>query len=395
MHNELTDRQKAIALRLAGETIESISSTLKRTRQWFHKWWQRYLTAGPGGLYDLTRANQRVVNRVSPHLERTILSVRRRLEARATPQTRYALVGAPSIRQELEALQLTLLPSLRTIERVLQRASLTSPPLRLARRLAHSAYPGPKAHDSNQLHQVDVVGPRYLSGDRTTYYFLVCKDVFDQAVYIEFVSSRKADHILTFLVHAWQRLGLPEKVQFDNGREFCGWGRWPRPLSRVIRLSLRLGVEPVFIPEGRPQHNGSVEHFTGWFQPLLLGHRFRTPAQVRREVARLMDTVNGRHVHPQLGYQTPAQYRRAKRVRRRPANCALDGQPIPLAAGKITCIRLVSAQGDITVLGENVRVSKRLKFQDVRATLTTDNQTLKVYYNGRLAHRLSYKLRTK
>jgi hypothetical protein len=36
MPNELADRQKAIGLRLAGETIESICTTLKRTRQWFH-----------------------------------------------------------------------------------------------------------------------------------------------------------------------------------------------------------------------------------------------------------------------------------------------------------------------------------------------------------------------
>lgn len=395
MHNELTDRQKAIALRLAGETIESICGALKRTRQWFHKWWQRYLTAGPEGLYDLTRANHRVVNRVPPHIERAILSVRRCLEARATPQTRYTLMGAPSIRQELEALHLTPLPSLRPIERVLQRASLTSPPLRLARRLAQTEYPGPKAHDSNQVHQVDVVGPRYLKGDRTAYYFLVCKDVFDQAVYVEFVASREMEHILTFLVQAWQRLGLPDKVQFDNGREFCGWGRWPRSLSRVIRLCLRLEGEPVFIPEGRPQRNGSVEHFNGWFQPVLLGHRFRTPAQVRREVVRLMDTVTGRHVHPQLGYQTPAQYRRGKRLRKLPAKFSLDEQPIPVAAGKVTFIRLVSAQGDIRILGEKLRVSKRLKFQYVRATLSTEHQVVKVYHNGRLIRRLSYKLRTK
>jgi putative transposase len=395
MHNELADRQKAISLRLAGETIESICTTLKRTRQWFHKWWQRYLTAGPEGLYDLTRANHRVINRVPPHIERAILSVRRRLEARATLPTRYAQVGAASIRQELAALHLTPLPSLRTIERVLQRANLTSPPLRVARRLAQSDYPGPKAHDSNQLHQVDVVGPRYLKGDRTAYYFLVCKDTFDQAVYLEFVASRAMEHILTFLIHAWQRLGLPDKVQFDNGREFCGWGRWPRSLSRVIRLCLHLGVEPVFIPEGRPQRNGSVEHFNGWFQPLLLRHRFRTPTQVRQELKRLMDAVNSRHVHPQLGYQTPGQYRGSKRLRKPPANFALDGQPIPVAAGKITFIRSVSAQGTITILGEKVQVRKRLKFEDVRATLFTEHQGLRVYHNGRLLHRRSYKLRAK
>ena len=192
-----------------------------------------------------------------------MVSIRRRLAARATPQTRYSKVGAAQIRSELEALGYSPLPSLRTIERIVARAGLTCPPLRLSRRLSRSEYPGPRAQDSNQVHQVDVVGPRYLKGDSTRYYFLVCKDIFDQSIYMEFVSSRKMDVVLEFLVHAWQHLGLPEKVQFDNGREFCGWGKSARYLSRVIRLGLRLGIEVVFIPEYMARRNGSVENCVG------------------------------------------------------------------------------------------------------------------------------------
>ena len=58
MGNELSDRQAAIRLRLAGESIENICCTLKRSKPWFHKWWKRYLALGPEGLYNLTRATQ-------------------------------------------------------------------------------------------------------------------------------------------------------------------------------------------------------------------------------------------------------------------------------------------------------------------------------------------------
>ena len=159
MHNELADRQQAIRLRLAGESIDSICHTLKRTKPWFHKWWQRYLTSGPEGLYDLTRANRQVVNRTPPHIERAVLSIRRRLAARATPETRYTLLGAATIRRELEMLGLSPVPTTRTIERILERAGLSCPPLQLAPRLAQTDYPGPQARATNQLHQVDVVGP--------------------------------------------------------------------------------------------------------------------------------------------------------------------------------------------------------------------------------------------
>ena len=325
MGNELSDRQTAIRLRLAGESIENICRTLKRSKPWFHKWWKRYLALGPEGLYDLTRANQRVVNRTPPHIERAVVSIRRRLAARATPQTRYSLVGASQIRAELEALGYSPLPSLRTIERIVARAGLTCPPLRLSPRLARSEYPAPRAQDSNQVHQVDVVGPRYLKGKSTRYYFLVCKDIFDQSIYIEFVNSRKMDVVLEFLVRSWQHLGLPKKVQFDNGREFCGFGHAARYLSRVIRLCLRLGVEPVFIPPRMPQRNGSVENFNGWFQPLLLRKPFRRPGDVRRELRRLMQAVNEEHVHPHLGHQTAARYLRGKQLRKLPADFSMDG----------------------------------------------------------------------
>jgi len=393
MHDELSDRQTAIRLRLAGESIEHLCRTLHRSETWFRKWWQRYLTSGPEGLYDLTRANRQVVNRTPPHIERAVLSIRRRLAAHATPQTRYSLVGAATIREELKALGHVPLPSLRTIDRLVERAGLTCPPLRLARRLPQTVYPGPQATDSNQVHQVDVVGPRYLKGDRTRYYFLICKDRFDQAVYLELVTSRAMERVITFLVHAWQHLGLPEQVQFDNGREFCGWGRAARSLSRVIRLCLRLGVEPVFIPEGKPQRNGSVEHFNGWFQPLLLSRRLRRPADVRRELRRLMTTTNDQHVHPQLGYKTPAQYRRGQRLRKLPANFAVDPRTLVIAAGKVTFIRLVSAQGHITLLGVRFKLGKRFKFQYVKATLNTQKQTMKVYHNGRVMKRFAYKWR--
>ncbi len=208
MQDELSTHQQAIRMRLAGETVFQICHSLKRSEAWFHKWWPRYVESGAEGLYDLTRANTQVVNRTPPHIERAVLSIRRRLAAHSTPQTRYALVGAATIQEELKALGYSPVPTLRTIDRLLQRANLTSPRLRLAPRLPRSVYPGPQAHDSNQVHQVDFVGPRYLEGDPTKYYFAVCKDAFDQAIYIEFLDGTTLDRVLPFLVQAWQRLGI-------------------------------------------------------------------------------------------------------------------------------------------------------------------------------------------
>jgi putative transposase len=90
MKDELSLRHQAIRMRLAGESVCLICRTLQRSTVWLHKWWQRYLELGTEGLYDLTRANHPVVNRTPAHIERAVLSIRRRLGAHATPQTRYA-----------------------------------------------------------------------------------------------------------------------------------------------------------------------------------------------------------------------------------------------------------------------------------------------------------------
>jgi transposase InsO family protein len=393
MRNELSDRRQAIRMRLAGDTVSMISYSLRHSGAWVRKWWQRYLTAGGEGLYDLTHAHANLLHRTPLHIEQAILAIRRRLVARATPQTRYALVGAATIREELRALEYAPIPTLRTIDRILQRANLTSPRLQLARRLPRSVYPGPQAHDSNEVHQVDLVGPRYLAGQKTKYYFFVCKDAFDQAVYAEFQAGNAMEQVLPFLIHAWQHLGLPEYVQFDNGRQFYGAGRWARSVNRVIRLVLRLGVQPVFIPQAQPARNGSVENFNGWFQPLLLRRSFPRATLVRRELRRLVITTNEQHVHQALGFKTPAQFRRNKRLRKLPADFTLNFDQIPVTAGKIILIRWVPVHGYIDVLGESVKIGRRLRYQYIKVVLATHTQLLKIYHNGHLIKHCAFKLR--
>ena len=326
MSDELTARQRAISLRLAGRPVKHICSALGRSEAWFHKWWGRYLQAGPEGLYDLTRAHHQVAQRLSPELERTILSIRRRLQAHAAPATRYSLTGATAIRAELKVLGICPLPCERTIERVLQRHGLTAPRVRLAPLLPRQRYPGPQARASNQLHEVDLVGPIYLKGRRQRYYIWVGKDTFDGAVCLRLVGSRRMDEVLWFLGECWKDLGRPAQVQLDNARELAGWGPAARNLSRVIRLCLRYGVSPVFIPKGEPQFNGSVENFNGWFQEPLLQRRFHRPGDLRRELGRLQEAVNTQHVHPRLGGKTPAQHRRGLRLQKLPASWPAGGR---------------------------------------------------------------------
>jgi len=392
MNDELSARHRAINLRLAGRPVKAILAAVGRSEVWFHKWWRRYLEDGPDGLYDLTRARHHVTQRIPPELERTILSIRRRLQAHATPATRYSLIGASAVLAELKALGTHPLPCERTIERVLERNGLTAPRVRLTPLLPRQEYPGPQARDSNDLHEVDLVGPIYLKGSGHRYYIWVGKDAFDGAVCLRLAGSRRMDEVLWFLGECWKDLGRPEQVQFDNARELSGWGPSAWSLCRVIRLCLRFGVGPVFIPEGEPQFNGSVENFNGWFQEPLMQHRFTRPADLRRELARLQEAVNTQHVHLRLQGKTPAQHRRGLRLQKLPTSFVVPTKRLALAEGRVTFIRRVTSAGTVTLLSQAFRVRKRHRGRYLRLVVDTGRGWLTAYLNGRILNRWPYKL---
>jgi transposase InsO family protein len=391
MNDEYAARQLAIKLRLAGQTVESIGTQLGRSREWVRRWWSRYVLLGPHGLLDQPRTNQRVTRHISPELERTIVTIRQRLAARAAPSTRYQFIGATAILAELQTLHVQPLPCIRTIERVLQRQGLTLPRLHLSRYLPRQVYPGPHAQASNQLHQVDLVGPVYLKGRSQRYYIFVCKDVFDGAICLKLGRSRQMNEVLAFLGDCWKTLGCPTTVQFDNAQEFVGGDRTSRYLSRVIRLCLRFGVEPVFIPPAQPYRNGSVENFNGWFQPVLFQRHFARPGLLKRELQRLQDAVNTQHPQPQLGGVTSAQHRRHQKLQMLPQQFEVPLEQLPIAVGRITFIRTISPHGNLHVLGLSFKVGRRLKGQYVKATLDTKHGTLTVYHEGHVLKRWPYK----
>src|SRR5262249_49953027 len=161
----------------------------------------------------------------------------------------------------------------------------------------------------------------------------------------------------------------------------------------VIRLCLRLGVSPVFIPPGEPQCNGSGEHFNGWFQEPLWQRRFRRPGDLRRELARLQGAVNTQAVHPRPGGQTPAQHPRGvrRRVEKLAAGFVVPTGRLPLAKGRVTFLRRVSVAGTVTVLSQALRVGKRHRGLYLRLVIDTGRGWLTAYLNGHVLKRWPYK----
>lgn len=389
MSHELVLRQTAIRFKHMGRSVSWICHHLGRSREWFYKWWNRYQLEGGDGLRERSCAPKAKGSIWSNEIRQAILALRDQLMRRHGPRARYRLAGAPTIQHELACLGYDPLPSARTIERVLKAAGRTSPAFRPQPRAVSSDYPAPRATRSNQIHQLDVIGPRYLKGSRRQWFFLVYRDSYDQAVYVEFQPKFKLETMLAFVVRAWQRLGLPETLQVDNSDLF-GLTSHPGSLSRFVRLALLVGVELTFIPEHEPWRNGSVEQFNGWLQARLFAIPLHSPTQVRHELVALLTTCFQEHLHPRLDFQTTAQVRRTLTVRTLPANFQRHLQPMPIAIGRVAFIRRVRPSGRITVLGLKFRVGKRFAHRYVTAKLYTRTMTLKVLYHGRLLKQFAF-----
>ncbi len=209
----------------------------------------------------------------------------------------------------------------------------------------------------------------------------------------------------------WKTLGRPEQLQFDNGREsrtrpargasVVGWGPAARYLSRVtpalragasVRLCLRFGIEPIFIPAAQPQRNGGVEWFNGWFQPRLLQQHYSNAHALKRELQRLQDMVNAQHVQRRLGGLTPDQHRRKQKLQKLPARFVISHEPLPIAAGHVTFTQSgqVTPNGNIHLLSQTFKVGKRRKGQFVKAVLDTQQAHLTIYAQGRIIKRGPY-----
>ena len=149
---EIELRREAVRRRLAGESAGAIARDLGRTRQWVSKWAARYDPDDAGWARGRSRAPRRVANRTADDVEARVLAVRERLE-----ENPWAQVGAPAVAWELEKLG-ALVPPLRTIERILQRAGATER-RRPGRRVSKGiGYPAPIAERPGDVVQIDLVG---------------------------------------------------------------------------------------------------------------------------------------------------------------------------------------------------------------------------------------------
>jgi len=275
--------------------------------------------------------------------------------------------GADAIHREMVERRCKQIPTLRTINRILERRGQFDGRRRVRRPAPPKGWYLPTlAEGRAELDSFDIVEGLVLQGAKNVEVLngislhggLVCS----------FPRARITAKItVNCLLQHWRPFGYPDYVQFDNDTVFQG-PRKPDALGRVARMALSLGVTVVFVPPRETGFQASIESYNGRWQSKVWNRfhfesrehlRSQSDKYVRavrqRSVARIDDAPTRWEVpdHWQPDYQNPQ--------------------------GTVIFIRRTSDRGSVTLLGRTFDVSATWPHRLVRAEVNLNGGQIDFY----------------
>ena len=381
------ERQWAVKRLFDGEHIDSICVSLGRSRAWLYKWAERSLQAGPVWYKSQSRRPHNSPLHTSEEIEEIVKIVRLNL------YNNDLFCGDQAIRWELEEMGVKPLPSLRTINRILDRQGLTH------RRTGKYEpkgkwYPVLPALMPNQTHQADFVGPRHLKGP-VRFYSLNAVDIRTGRCAVEPLQSRKGQSIIDGFWAIWARMGIPQNIQVDNEMSFFGSPLHPRGMGPLIRLCLHHNVEPWFIPPSEPWRNGVIEKFNDHYQQKFLNRiAMGTEVELKQSSLGFEHKHNSCYRYSKLRGQTPMQaLAGANKPLKFPDQDQLPQYPLKKPKkGRYHVVRYIRSDSRLNIFGEMFPVSNELQYEYVVATIVVKEQKLKLFLADEQVDEFNYRL---
>ena len=355
------------------------------------RWISRYRSNEPvGSLQNHSRASKHRRGTYPERIKKMVHQIRVERECGRRTKYQYALVSAQVIYYELQELHVSPLPSSRTIHRWLKRAGQI--PVRKSQKPPNPTYPLLPCKAVNDVQELDFKGPFYLKDHSHKYYLLALRDKISKKTALRALSKKNMDAIVDFLVDSWQEIGCPKRLKMGNCLDFRGSNLYPRALSKLIRVCLDLGVQPVFVPIREPWRNGVVENLNGLLTRFLLRlQTFETEQQLHKEVQRLETAINTTHRLPALEGKTLQEFAAHARLRYPPPSYDWRTRHLQLVKGKVTFIRFVRKSDRITVTAnDKVLIGERYKWQYVTAVVDVAQKRLSILWQGKYLKTFTY-----
>ncbi len=311
------------------------------SRKTGYKWLERYQEGGEPGLEDGSRRPQSCPWATPREVVEAILQVRKR----------HPDFGAKKIGWFLEQHEPWLvLPSRRTIHRVVRDAGLVQSRRRRVRRW-HPGRPWTSAAEPNAIWTIDYKG-QFRLRDGVLCYPLTTQDMHSRHLLgCRGLRSTELGLAKAEMTRLFREFGLPQRIRSDNGTPFAS-----NALGRLSSLSvwfIQLGITPELIEPSSPYQNGKHENMH-----LHLKRRTaRNPrANLKAQQAAFREFrthYNRIRPHEALGGKTPASL------------YSPSPRPFPKRLTPITYpdhleVRRVSKNGGVRWMGDWVNVSHLL-----------------------------------
>jgi len=382
------ERTSAVQRYMAGEDVGSICASLGRSRRWLYKWLTRHIPDDSTWQEDLSRRPLNSPHRTPAEIEQIVELVRLSL------YNKDLFCGSQAILWEMQDMNVQPLPSLRTIERILCRRELTH--RRIGRYTPKGKkYPTLPVRLPNQTHQLDLVGPCYLTGP-IRFYGLNSVDTATNRCGIEPMPSKEAQSVLDAVFAVWLRMGLPQNLQVDNEIAFFGSPAYPRGMGPLIRLCLLYGVQLWFIPQSEPWWNGIIEKFNDHYQQKFLDKvSMSSMSQLRQESLAFEHRHNSTYRYSKLKGKTPLKAladRETKLIFPSKSNAPKHPLDKP-EEGFYHLVRFIRSERRLDIFGEMFSAPPETQYEYVVATVDVKEQKLKLLRDTVQVEEYNYQLR--
>lgn len=331
-----------------GRSMRSVATRFKVSLSTVQRWVSH---AGRERLervdWSPARGGRREVQATSARVEGLVLELRRELRN----QSDLGEFGAAAIHRTLEVrqeqLRLDVVPSVRTIGRILERRGALDGRRRVRRPPPPKGWYLTEVADRRaEMDSFDIVEGLVIKGGTDVEALNVISlhgGLCGSWVRSTWTAKATVEAILSH----WRIHGCPGYVQFDNDTIFQGAHQWPDSFGRVIRTCLQLKVTVVFAPPRETGFQASIESYNG---------RWQTKVWQRFQHASLTDLRlrSDRFVAATYG-RSASRIEAAPRRTKFPADWQLDLQK-PLA-GTVIFIRRTNDKGHVRLLGRDYVVN--------------------------------------
>jgi hypothetical protein len=314
---------------------------------------------------DRPHVAHEVANKTDLAIEGQVVALRQQLQ-----RSDLGFIGAQAIHEALpDGRPGVVLPSVRTIDRILQRQGLLGSTRRVRRAAPPPGWYLPAlAAGRVELDACDVVEDLRIEGGPLVD-VLTSRALWGPVCGVWPAEHVNAAFITEVLASHWDTYGLPAFAQFDNDTRFQGGHNHPDVLGRVTRFCLSLGVTPVFAPPAEHGFQNLNESFNSLWQAKVWGRFHHSSVAALGQVSDRFTRAYQQHRARRIEQAPPR--------RPFPKSWRLDLQARP--HGQVIFLRRTDAQGRVEVLGHGWSVDPAWLHRLVRAQVDLDHNHICFY----------------